>query len=126
MSKYIIFKAESAPSQKWEEMQLAHTGAFTFILAEHYDSSHSPLPKPGYRLREYHRQEQLVDKRFPAASTHSRIGDWQVTRVEKYTPELPTSDLETIVICYCKYDPVETPLEPLPEIQVEYAMSKAI
>ncbi|GAB4186097.1 MAG: hypothetical protein Fur006_25120 [Coleofasciculaceae cyanobacterium] len=124
MSKYIIFKAESAPSDKWEEMLLAHTGAFTFILAEHYDSSNSPLPEPGYRLREYHRIEQFVDSRFPGASTHSRIGDWEVVRVETYTPDLPTTEFETIAICYCQYSPVSTPLEPLPKIQVSQEMQE--
>ena len=124
MSKYIIFKAESAPSDKWEEMLLAHTGAFTFILAEHYDSSNSPLPEPGYRLREYHRIEQFVDPRFPGASTHSRVGDWEVVRVETYTPDLPTTEFETIAICYCQYSPVSTPLEPLPKIQVSQEMQE--
>lgn len=125
MSKYIIFKAESAPSEKWEEMQLAHTGAFTFTLAEHYDSSNAPLPEPGYRLREYHQIEESVDKRFPGASTHSRIGDWEVTRVEMYNSEIPNNEFEAIAICYCQYSPVSTPLEPLPEIQVSLAMSDA-
>ena len=124
MSKYIIFKAESAPSDKWEEMLLAHTGAFTFILAEHYDSSNSPLPEPGYRLREYHRIEQFVDPKFPGASTHSRVGDWEVVRVEKYTTDLPTTEFEEIVICYCQYSPVSTPLEPLPKIQVSQEMQE--
>lgn len=122
MSKYIIFKAESAPSEKWEEMQLAHTGAFTFILAEHFDSSNSPLPEPGYRLREYHRIEKFVDPRFPGATTHSRVGDWEVVRIEEYTPELPISEFESVVICYCQYSPVETSLEPLPKIQVPKEM----
>lgn len=117
MGKYIIFKAESAPSQKWDEMQLAHTGAFTFILAEHYDSSNSSLPTPGYRLREYHRIESFVEPKFPGASTHSRVGDWEVTRVEVYTPNLPNTEFEAIAICYCQFSLVITPLEPLPEIQ---------
>lgn len=124
MRKYIIFKTESASAQGWEERLLAHTGAFTSILAEHFDSSNSPLPEPGYRLREYHRIEQFVDPRFPGASTHSRVGDWEVVRVEEYTPELPTSEFEAIVICYCQYSPVETPLEPLPKIKVSQEMQE--
>ena len=39
MGKYIIFKAEPISSERWEETLLAHTGAITDILAEHYDSS---------------------------------------------------------------------------------------
>ncbi|WP_238360998.1 hypothetical protein [Iningainema tapete] len=69
-------------------------------------------------MREYHRIEQFVDPRFPGASTHSRVGDWEVIRVEEYTPEVPTSGFEAIVICYCRYSPVTSPLEPLPKIQV--------
>ncbi len=118
MSKYIIFKTESMSDVGWEERLLAHTGAFTNILAEHYDSSDSPLPEPGYRLREYHRIDPFINPQFPGASTHSRVGDWEVTRVEEYAPEIPVRDFEKMVICYCRYSPVVTPLEPLPEIQV--------
>jgi hypothetical protein len=124
MGKYIIFRTESASAQGWEERLLAHTGALTSILAEHFDSSNSPLPEPGYRLREYHRIEQFVDPKFPGASTHSRVGDWEVVRVEEYTPELSTADFEAIVICYCQYSPVSTPLEPLPKIQVSQEMQE--
>jgi len=125
MSKYIIFKTESASAEGWEERMLAHTGALTTILAEHYDSSNSSLPEPGYRLREYHRIERFVDENYPGASTHSRIGDWEVARVEEYTPENPVADFESIVICYCKYSPIATPLEPLPKIVVVGQLQEA-
>jgi len=116
MGKYIIFKAESMSAERWEERLLAHTGAITDILAEHYDSSTRPLPEPGYRLKEYHKIEQFVDPQFPGASTHSRVGDWEVVKVEEYSQEIPMSNFETIVICYCRYSPVTTPLEPLSTI----------
>jgi hypothetical protein len=122
--KYIIFRADWSEEQGAENRILAHTGAITDILAEHFDSSNSSLPEPGYRLREYHRIEQFVDPRFPGASTHSRVGDWEVVRVEEYTPDLPTSEFEAIVICYCQYSPVSTPLEPLPKIQVSQEMQE--
>ena len=118
MNRYIIFRTESLSLEGWENKELAHTGAGTALLAEHFDSSDRPLPQPGYRLREYHRIEQFVNNRFPGASTHSRVGDWEVARVEEYTPELPTGEFDSIVICYCQYVPITTPLEPLPEIQV--------
>jgi hypothetical protein len=69
MGKYIIFKTESMSDSGWEERVLAHTGALTDILAEHYDSSNSPSPTQGYRLREYHKIEQFADPEFPGAST---------------------------------------------------------
>ncbi|BAZ14902.1 hypothetical protein NIES4071_67720 [Calothrix sp. NIES-4071] len=124
MSKYIIFKAEDASSEQWKSMLLAHTGACTDILAEHYDSSTLPLPAPGYRLREFHKIEQFVDPNFPGASTHSRIGDWEVTKVEEYPSELPINEFETIIICYCRYLPVNTPLEPLPKIQTTHKLQQ--
>ena len=115
--KYIIFRADWSEEQGAENRILAHTGAITDILAEHFDSSNSSLPEPGYRLREYHRIDQFVDSSFPGASTHSRVGDWEVVRVEKYATQQP-ADFEAIVICYCRYSPVSTPLEPLPGIQL--------
>ncbi|MEH2282634.1 MAG: hypothetical protein V7K90_15115 [Nostoc sp.] len=115
--KYIIFRAEMTEEHDAQKRSLTHTGALTDILAEHFDSSSRALPTPGYRLREYHKIEQFADSRFPGASTHSRVGDWEVTRVEEYSSELPISDFEAIVICYCHYSPVTTSLEPLPEIQ---------
>ncbi|WP_193200048.1 hypothetical protein [Nostoc sp. MG11] len=118
MGKYIIFKAESMSAEGWKERRLSQSEAFTSILAEHYDSSNSPLPEPGYRLREYHKVSKFADKQFPDASTHSRVGDWEVIRVEEYTSEIPSADFEAVVICYCQYSPVTTPLEPMPEIQI--------
>lgn len=122
--KYIIFRADWSEEQGAENRILAHTGSITDILAEHFDSSNSSLPEPGYRLREYHRIEQFVDSTFPGTSTHSRVGDWEVVRVEKYASELPATDFEAIVICYCRYSPVSTPLEPLPGIQASQELQK--
>ncbi|MEW6496212.1 MAG: hypothetical protein AB1589_27380 [Cyanobacteriota bacterium] len=47
-----------------------------------------------------------------------------MVRVEEYAPELPTSEFETVAICYCQCSPVETPLEPLPKIQVPQEMQE--
>ena len=114
--KYIIFRADWTEEEGVENRLLAHTGAITDILAEHFDSSNRPLPQAGYRLKEFHRIEQFVDREFPKASTHSREGDWEVTRIEQYSPKNP-AEFEEIVICYCRFSPVNTPLEPLPKIQ---------
>lgn len=124
MAKYIIFKTESASEEGWETRKLAHTQALTNIIAEHYDASDTPLPKIGYRIRDYYQIESFIDQEFPHSSTHSRIGDWEVTKVEEYMPNLSNNELESIVICYCKYTPIITPLEPLPkQIQVSEKMS---
>ncbi|MBE9218496.1 hypothetical protein [Dolichospermum flos-aquae] len=118
MSKYIIFKADKGQLKNWEKMLLSHTGACTNILAEHYDGSKKPIPEPGYRLKEFSQIEEYVDSEFPGASTHYRIGDWEVSKVEEYVPDLPLGTFESVVICYCRYSPVNTPLKPLPKIQV--------
>ncbi len=118
MSKYIIFKADKGQLENWEKMLLSHTGACTDILAEHYDGSKKPIPEPGYRLKEFCQIEEYVDPEFPGASTHYRIGDWEVSKVEEYVPDLPVGTFESVVICYCRYSPINTPLKPLPKIQV--------
>ncbi|MFM6339543.1 MAG: hypothetical protein ACKPFJ_02080, partial [Dolichospermum sp.] len=38
----------------------------------------------GYRLKEFSQIEEYVDPEFPGASTHYRIGDWEVSKVEEY------------------------------------------
>ena len=117
MRKYIIF--QTSPSDEgWELRKLAHTGFLTRILAEHYAPASSPSPKPGYRLREYHRVSESANPDFPKETTHSRIGDWEVSRVEEYAPTIPGSDYDIVVICYCKLAPIESVLEPLLQAQV--------
>ncbi|WP_233787732.1 hypothetical protein [Dulcicalothrix desertica] len=65
---------------------------------------------------------QFADPRLRGASTHSRVGDWEVMRVEQYPSGQPDSDFETIVICYYRYSPVTTPLKPLSKIQTTQAL----
>lgn len=115
--QYILFKTESLSSPGWEERMLAHTGALTSILAEHYNYSHKPLPQPGYRLREFAHFEDSVDLKFSAASTHIRWGDWEVARVERFKP-IDESECDEIVVCYCHYSPIEPDWKELPNIQV--------
>lgn len=81
--RLIIFKTESLSSPGWEDRLLSHTGALTSILAEHYDYSDKPLPKTGDRLRNFAQFKESAASKFPAASTHVRWGDWEVSRVEE-------------------------------------------
>jgi hypothetical protein len=117
MRKWIIFRAEKR-QPGWENRKLAHTGSLTKTLAEYLDCSDQGLPEPGYRPTEYIRVEQFVDPAYPGASTHYRAGDWEVTRVETYTPDVPTGEFDIIAVCYCKYNPINTSLKPMPERQV--------
>ena len=116
--KYIIFRADWSEEQGAENRILAHTGAITDILTEQFDSSGKPIPKVGFRFREFYKVKGFENQRFSRASTHSRVGDWEVVRVEEYSSEIPGTDFEAIVICYCKYSPIDSPLEPMPKIQV--------
>jgi hypothetical protein len=108
--KYMIFRAELTEEEGVDNRLLAHTGAYTDILAEYFDSSNQPIPAPGYRLLEFHSADGS------GSSTHYRTGDWEVVRVEEY----PTAihEFEAIVVGYCKYVPIQSPLIAMPKAQV--------
>lgn len=120
MHKYIIFRAEKR-QPGWKERKLQHTQGLTRILAEYFDSSDEPIPEPGYRPLEFIRVDALHDPGKHAYSTHYRTGDWEVSRVETYTPDIPMGDFDMVVICYCKYNPIDAPLKPMPDRQVSIA-----
>jgi hypothetical protein len=111
MKKWIIFRADrNQPG--WLERKYAHTGSLTKNLFEHIDSSDSELPESGYRPPEFIRTEE-------SASTHYRKSDWEVVRVETYTPDISIGmSFDMIVICYCQYNPINAPLQVMPERQV--------
>ena len=117
MRKYIIFRAQKR-QPGWKERKLQHTQGLTRILAEHFDSSDKPIPEPGYRPPEFVRVEALHDSSQHGTSTHYRPGDWEVTRVEAYTPDIPMGEFDLVVICDCQYNPINAPLSPMPERQV--------
>ncbi|MGB3491343.1 MAG: hypothetical protein WBA57_01350 [Elainellaceae cyanobacterium] len=72
-----------------------------------------------WRSPEFIRVDQFADPNYPQSSTHYRQSDWEVTRVEPYTPDLPVGmDFDMIVICHCKYSPINASLKPMPERQV--------
>jgi hypothetical protein len=117
MRKWIIFRAEKR-QPGWEDRKYAHTGSLTKVLCEHFDCSDQAIPEPGYRPKEFVPVEQFADASYPEASTHYRVGDWEVSRVETYTPDVPMGEFDMVVVCYCKYAPVNAPLKPMPERQV--------
>lgn len=112
MRKYIAFRADWMEEDGAENRLLAHTGACTDILAEYFDSSDAPIPEPGYRPSEYCQVPEAIDPESPGSSTHFRRGDWEVVRVEQYAP-IGTAEFDLIVICYCRYAPIESPLFPI-------------
>ncbi|MFB2978939.1 hypothetical protein [Microseira sp. BLCC-F43] len=112
MRKYIIFQADEREEHEAERRILAHTGACTDILAEYFDSSDAPIPEPGYRPSEYCQVQEAIDPESPGSSTHFRRGDWEVVRVEQYAP-IGTAEFDLVVVCYCRYAPIESPLFPI-------------
>ncbi|NET39003.1 MAG: hypothetical protein F6K19_44690 [Cyanothece sp. SIO1E1] len=118
MRKLIIYKTDNLSAPGWEDRMLMPSGGLTDILAQHFDSSDIPTPEPGDRLSESKKLEGHQDSMFPDSPTHYREGDWQVKRVEEYTPELPTSEFDLIVICYCVYAPIEPDWQPLRRMPV--------
>jgi len=86
MRKYMIFRAQKR-EPGWEKRKLKHTQGLTRILAEHFDSSDRPIPEPGYRPTEL-----VQDPNQSGESTHYRPGDWEVVRVETYTPDRPMGE----------------------------------
>lgn len=116
MRKWIIFRAEKR-QPGWESRKYAHTGSLTKTLCEHLDCSDDAIPQPGYRPQEFVRVDQFADPDYPQASTHYRVSDWEVSRVETYTPDAQVGEYDMVVICYCKYAPINAPLKPMPERQ---------
>jgi hypothetical protein len=110
--RWIIFHAE--PSQPgWENRKLP-MGGLTGILNEQWDYTGSDkIPQIGERFRQFLRIEEFVDSQFPESSTHSREGDWVITRVEQYLTADCNASKQEIVVCYCKFEPVLSELEPL-------------
>jgi hypothetical protein len=141
MRRWIVFRADKR-QPGWQDRKYAHTGSLTKTLGEHYDCSDTPLPEVGYRPPEFIKVEQFVDAEYPEAKTHleaawaslakysfvdaeypeakthHRLSDWEVTSVETYTPDISGMGFDMIVICYCKYVPINAALQPMPERQM--------
>ncbi|HAX89789.1 MAG TPA: hypothetical protein DCY91_26900 [Cyanobacteria bacterium UBA11370] len=115
--KYIIFRADWREEEGASQRLLAHTGACTDILSEHFDSSNRAIPQPGYRVPEFHNVPAFDDPEFPGTSTHWCRGNWQVVRVEEYPMGTPESEFEMVVICYCQYVPIQTELKPIKRME---------
>ena len=117
MRRWIVFRADKR-QPGWQDRKYAHTGSLTKTLGEHYDCSDTPLPEVGYRPPEFIKVEQFVDAEYPEAKTHHCLSDWEVTSVETYTPDISGMGFDMIVICYCKYVPINAALQPMPERQM--------
>jgi hypothetical protein len=119
MRKYIVFRAEGR-QPGWEDRMLSHTHSLTRILAEYFDSSDRPIPQPGYRPTEFVRVEAEHEPNSHGWSTHYKTGDWEVSRVETYTSDAEgsASEFGMVVICYCRYNPIDAKLKLMPDRQV--------
>lgn len=101
---WIVFKTKDMSAQGWEARQLMPSGGMTDILAENWDWS-GREPQIGERVREY--ASQGHEDGF---TTHGRDGDWIVSEIQRFT----SADTDqTVIICYCEYQPIEVEWEPL-------------
>ena len=114
MRKWIVFRVHKQ-QPGWEDRKYAHTGSLTKTLAEHYDCSDSQIPEVGYRPPEFIKLEQFVDPGYPEAKTHYRSSDWEVVSVETYSPDATDTGFDMVVICHCKYSPIGSAFELMPE-----------
>lgn len=80
-------------------------GGLTRILTEHWNAE--DIPPLGYRFRQYTKLEKEADSNFLNASTHSRVGDWVVSGVERYVAKANNCEFREIAICTCRFEPVE-------------------
>ncbi|GET40985.1 hypothetical protein [Microseira wollei] len=122
--KYIIFRADWQEEQGAENRLLAHTGACTDILAEHFDSSNRPIPQPGYRVPQFHNIPAFDAPQFPGTSTYWCRGNWEVVRVEQYPTGATNSEFEMVVICYCQYSPIQAEQKPIKPIDATQSAEK--
>jgi hypothetical protein len=114
--RYIIYQADFDDSHGWEARKLAHTQSYTFILHENWGEPDLPLPKPGDRPLDFLQVPSMYDPAKHGWSTHYRPSDWQVARVTRFVPEgEPDKDYEEVVICVCRYAPIDAPLMPMPD-----------
>ena len=96
---WIVYKTENMSDPGWEERMLMPRNSLTNILEENWSSQENPkLPKPGDRTHAYKSESDDGD------ITHTREGDWVVTRVERFA-SFDTS--MRIVVCYCRYEPIQ-------------------
>ena len=124
--KYIIFRADWREEEGAQKRLLAHTGACTDILSEHFDSSNRAIPQPGYRVPEFHNVPAFDNPEFPGTSTHWCRGNWEVVRVEEYPMGTSESEFEMVVICYCQYAPIQAQLKPIKRMESPQSVAETV
>ena len=101
MVKRLVMFLATGDEHGWEDRKFAHTNALTNILCTHYDCTGSELPEVGYRPSEHNNEHGN-------GSTHYRDGDWEVSKVDVFTPDIPVGNIyDEIVVCSCVYKPIE-------------------
>ena len=99
-NKRLVMFLAAGDEHGWEERKFSHTNSLTNILCTHYDCTGSEPPEVGYRPSEYKSEDGK-------GSTHYRDGDWVVTKVDVFVPDIPVGNIyDEIVVCSCEYDPI--------------------
>jgi hypothetical protein len=112
-NQYVIYRVSGKdPDCMNRKFQLNQ--GLTMIMHEEFRSSGKRV-EVGDRPMEFVRVESDHDPSFHGWSTHYKTGDWVVDRIEEYPANMPgLQDFDEIVICYCKYSPIESELRPMP------------
>lgn len=103
-----IYRADG--SQPGWEKRCDSIGSSTYFLHEEMDySSNRTFPKIGDRMGE--------SKRFSDGEIYHRESDWLITKIQHYPALDENCDWDEIILCYCKFEPVESNWEKVPTLE---------
>lgn len=97
-------------SQPGWENRLDSIGSSTYLLHEEMDYSRNrTLPKVGERLGE--------SQRFSDGEIYHRESEWLITKIQRYPALGEDCDWDEIILCYCKFEPIESKWERVPTLE---------
>lgn len=111
MSKYIIYKAKQGQTEGAITRKLTHCDRLTDILYTSLSYSAKSAPKKGDRpLDSVTISEALKPHQRDDGTTHSCKSNWVVDSVETFNIDGVGTEFDSIVICWCVYEPVTSPV----------------
>ena len=106
MTRKLVLFMTDANAPGWMERQLMPSGSLTSILSQQlWCNDHEPVV--GQRLIVNNATGQDAQP-----VTECSPGDWLVDRVERY-PADGNSHYDAVIICHCRYSPVERDWHPV-------------
>jgi hypothetical protein len=93
----------------WEN-RLDSTTSSTYLLHEEMDYSQNRIiPKIGERMGE--------SKRLPDGKIYHHESDWLIAKIQRYPALNEECDWDEIILCYCKFERIESKWERVPTLQ---------